>query len=112
MRTFAGLLILIALETATGPGILPAAELQPAAYSAWQAYLQTAGMRMQARLGATGRFLWIDEAPGRDVRVQNGVILYPSGKPRCRRRRLASEPRRVPVSSYRNGPRRLPLIRQ
>jgi hypothetical protein len=79
MRTFAGLLVLIALETAAGPGILPAAELQPAAYSAWQAYLQTAGMRMQARLAATGRFLWIDEEPGRDVRARNGAILVAPG---------------------------------
>jgi hypothetical protein len=79
MKTLAGLLVLITLQTAPGSGVLHAADLQPAACSAWNAYVQTAGMRMQARLSATGRFLWIDEAPGRDQNVHNGSIVVVPG---------------------------------
>jgi hypothetical protein len=70
---------LVALEVASGLGTSHAAELQPAACSAWQAYVRAADMRMQARLEAAGRFLWIDEAPDRDMRVKDGAILVAPG---------------------------------
>jgi len=79
MRKFNGSLALVALAAASSVGILHGAELEPATYSAWQAYLRTADQRMQARLDPAGRFLWIDEAPGRDQTLRNGEILVAPG---------------------------------
>jgi hypothetical protein len=79
MKTLNCVLALLALGAASGSGMLHGAELQPAACSAWQAYLRTADLRMQARLERPGRFLWIDEAPGREAAVRNGQILVAPG---------------------------------
>jgi len=79
MKTVDGLLVLVALAAAPRLEVLHAAELQPATYSAWQAYLQTADTRMQARLGEGGHFLWIDEAPGRDQPLRDGAIPVSPG---------------------------------
>ena len=79
MKTVNGLLVLVTLAAAPHLGVLHAAELRPATCSAWQAYLQTAGARMQARLGEGGHFLWIDEAPGRDQPLRDGAILVSPG---------------------------------
>jgi hypothetical protein len=69
----------LARFTVAAVGIASAAELKPAATSAWQAYVRTADMRMHARLDAPGRFLWVDEAPGRNARVRNSEILVEPG---------------------------------
>lgn len=79
MKTVDGLLVLVALAAAPRLGVLHAAELQPATYSAWQAYLQTADTRMRARLGDGGHFLWIDEAPGRNQILRDGAIPVSPG---------------------------------
>jgi hypothetical protein len=79
MKTVSAVLALIALGGASGSGVLSGAELQPAAYSAWQAYLRTAEIRMQARVDGGGQFLWTDEAPERDTRLRSGEILVAPG---------------------------------
>jgi hypothetical protein len=78
MEAFQNRLTIIALEAILGFGLLHAAELQPAAKADWEAYVRAADLRMQSRLAA-GRFLWVDEAPDRDVRVRNGDILVAPG---------------------------------
>lgn len=79
MKTINGLLVLAALAAASQPGLLNAAELKPATCSAWQAYLQTADARMQARLGEGSHFLWSDEAQGREAMLRGGTILVSAG---------------------------------
>jgi hypothetical protein len=79
MKTLERLLTLGALGTAAGFGISPAAELKPATCSAWPAYVRTADARMQTRLNGAGRFLWIDDEPGRAVRIHSGAILVAPG---------------------------------
>ena len=79
MRIVNGLLLLVALAVAPGLRILPAAELQPATRSAWQAYLQTAQARTQARLAEGAHFLWTDEGAGREQMLHDGSILVSPG---------------------------------
>ena len=69
----------IALVMAALLGPLDAAELQPVASSAWEAYKARADQQMRARVASAGTFLWVDEAPGRNRRVQNGAILVAPG---------------------------------
>jgi hypothetical protein len=56
-----------------------AAELKGDTLRAWDEYMQTANSRMQNRLRAGGRFLWIDEVADRARRVQAGEVLVGSG---------------------------------
>ena len=79
MKSFNGLLALGALAAAPHLGALRAAELRPATCSAWQAYVQTAEARMQARLHQGAHFLWTDEEPGRDQMLREGNILVAPG---------------------------------
>jgi len=79
MRTVNRWLLFVALATALPLGVLYAAELQPATCAAWQAYLQIAEARLQARLGEGGHFLWTDEAPGREQALRDGSILVAPG---------------------------------
>jgi len=69
----------IVLAAGSGFGPLHAAELQPAASAAWEAYVARADRQMLARVTSTGPFLWIDEAPDRSQRVQEGLILVAPG---------------------------------
>jgi hypothetical protein len=69
----------IALVMASELGPLTAAELQPATSSAWEAYVARADQQMRARVASAGPFLWVDEAPGRKQRVQDGAILVGPG---------------------------------
>ena len=50
-------------------------ELQPATIAAWQDYVRSADIRMQARLDTDKRFLWIDETTDRARRVRRGEIV-------------------------------------
>ena len=79
MKIFNGLLVLGALAAAPHLGALRAAELRPATCSAWEAYVQTAEARMQARLQQGAHFLWTDEEPGRDQALRDGTILVSPG---------------------------------
>jgi hypothetical protein len=75
MKTFHVPLALIALEAVWSLGNLRGAELQPAANSAWQAYVRSVDTRMQSRLDGTVPFLAIDAAPATRLRVRNGAIV-------------------------------------
>ena len=79
MKTFNGLLIFVALAAGPHLGALHAAELRPVTCSAWHAYLQSTGARMQARLGDGSNFLWTDDAPDRDKALRGGAILVAPG---------------------------------
>jgi hypothetical protein len=58
-----------------------AATLKPEAVEAWDAYLQAAHDRMQARLQPGAHFLWIDEEPGRAEEIRaNGPYIEPAAK--------------------------------
>jgi hypothetical protein len=61
----------------TVPMALKASELRlkPETLTAWDQYVREANSRMQARLQPGGKFLWIDEQPGRAGRVRSGEIL-------------------------------------
>lgn len=52
-------------------------------FGAWQAYLRTVDMRIAEHLVTTGRFLWIDEVPGRAILVApgmgTGTLAVPNG---------------------------------
>ena len=51
-------------------------ELQAATIDAWQQYVRSADIRMQARLDTTDKpFLWIDETTDRARRVRGGEIV-------------------------------------
>ncbi len=65
----------IAVMLAAAAAPINAAELERATADAWQEYLERAGARMQARLGAGVPFLWTEEAADRTGRVRRGEIL-------------------------------------
>jgi hypothetical protein len=67
-------LVGIVLLTVGFPG-LRAIELQPSTLKAWDEYIRTADLAMQARLSGRQPFLWVDEAPGRSASVQRGKTL-------------------------------------
>jgi hypothetical protein len=46
-------------------------KLKPETIAAWDAYLQAANDKMQARLQPGATFLWIDEEPGRAEKIRN-----------------------------------------
>jgi hypothetical protein len=58
-----------------------AATLKPETIAAWDAYLQAANDKMQARLQPGATFLWLDEAPGRVDRIRaKGPYIAPVAK--------------------------------
>src|SRR5271170_2580661 len=63
--------------------ILPAARgasLKPETVKAWDEYIQAADVRVQQRLSPGSRFLWMDEAPDRAVKVRNKrIVVAPFG---------------------------------
>jgi hypothetical protein len=58
------------------PVASPAAELKQEAVRTWDAYVETANLRMRDRMHGT--FLWVDESPDRIRRVRDGEILVSS----------------------------------
>jgi len=65
----------LTLTVASVPGLLSAIELQPGTLKAWDEYVRSADLRMQARLGGQRPFLWTDESPDRKLRIRRGEIL-------------------------------------
>lgn len=63
------------LAVAGSPGLLGAMDLQPATLQAWNAYIRTADVRMQARADGRQPYLWIDELPARRARVLRGEVV-------------------------------------
>jgi hypothetical protein len=57
------------------PGELGAVELQRSTLNAWNDYLRTADLRMQARVDGRRPFLWTDEQPDRRARLRRGEVL-------------------------------------
>jgi hypothetical protein len=57
------------------PGLVSAIELRSGTLKAWEDYVRTVGLRMQARLDAQRPFLWTDESPDRGLRIRRGEIL-------------------------------------
>ena len=56
-------------------------KLQPETIAAWDAYLQAANDKMQARLQPGATFLWIDEQPGRAEKIRTkGPYIAPAAK--------------------------------
>ncbi len=56
-------------------------KLQPDTIAAWDAYLQAANDKMQARLQPGAHFLWIDEEPGRAKKIRTkGPYIAPAAK--------------------------------
>jgi hypothetical protein len=72
--------ILLGLVLLTG-GMpeLRALELQASTLKAWDDYIGSADLRMQARLNGQQHFLWVDEAPGRNTAVRRGKPLVAPG---------------------------------
>jgi hypothetical protein len=59
--------------------ITHAAELLPAAVTAWNAYVEQAGSRAQERTSGRLPFFWMDESPDRAARVGRGeVVIAPA----------------------------------
>lgn len=71
VKTILALAVLAAGTARLGKAI----ELQSETLKAWDAYIEIADSRMQARLEAGRPFLWIDESPERAVRVRAGEIV-------------------------------------
>jgi hypothetical protein len=69
------ILILLRFEPYTS-----AATLKPETLAAWDAYLQAANDKMQARLQPGAHFLWIDEEPDRAEKIRKGPYIAPAVK--------------------------------
>jgi hypothetical protein len=55
--------------------------LKPETVAAWDAYLQAANDKMQARLQPGAHFLWIDDEPGRAEKIRTkGPYIAPAAK--------------------------------
>ncbi len=65
----------LALLAAGIPGPLRAVDLQSSTLDAWNDYLRTADLRMQARVDGRRPFLWADERPDRRARLERGEVL-------------------------------------
>ena len=63
------------LAISGAPGALEAIDLQPATLQAWNAYIRTADVRMQARADGGQPYLWIDEVAARRARVLRGETV-------------------------------------
>ncbi len=59
----------------TMPATLAAADLNPRATQAWEAHIQSANARMQARLHPGATFLWIDQSTDLRASLRNGNIV-------------------------------------
>jgi hypothetical protein len=57
------------------PATINAASLEPTTLKAWEAYVESANIRMEQRLGPGSVFLWVDEEPERLARVRAGEIV-------------------------------------
>jgi hypothetical protein len=57
------------------PGLSGAAQLRPDTLQAWDDYVRSADLRMQARLNGQQPFLWTDETSDRRARLQRGEVL-------------------------------------
>src|ERR1700722_5423876 len=57
-----------------------AATLKPETLAAWDAYLQAANDKMQARLQPGAHFLWLDEEPDRAEKIRKGPYIAPAVK--------------------------------
>ena len=68
------------------PGAVNAASLEPATLNAWTEYVESANKRMEQRLYPGNIFLWIDEAPDRQVSVRAGEIIVLPVNPKMPRR--------------------------
>jgi hypothetical protein len=68
-------------------GVYPAS-LESRTANAWDAYIESATMRMKQRLVPGNTFLWVDEAPERLTRVRAGEIVVSAVGP--------NDPLRVP----------------
>src|SRR3974377_958482 len=64
------------------PGLLRGAELQADTLKAWEAYIQSADIRMRARLDGTQPFLWADESDTRRQAVRHGEVVVAPVLPR------------------------------
>lgn len=71
VKAFVGLTLM--LESA--PVLLSAIELRGGALKAWDDYVQSAGLHMQARLDSQRPFLWTDEFSNRTLQVPRGEIV-------------------------------------
>jgi hypothetical protein len=72
----AAIVILLRFDLCTS-----AATLKPETLAAWDAYLQAANDKMQARLQPGATFLWIDEVAGRADRIRaKGPYIAPVAK--------------------------------
>ena len=77
---------LILLTRLLFPGAVNAASLEPATLKAWTEYVESANKRMEQRLYPGNIFLWIDEAPDRQVSVRAGEIIVLPVSPKMPRR--------------------------
>jgi hypothetical protein len=69
--------LLVSLVIMAGglPKPLGAAELQASTIKAWNDYVRSADVQMQARLDGRQPFLWTDESPDLRLRVQRGEVV-------------------------------------
>jgi hypothetical protein len=71
---------LVALVTLFLPPAVSAATLGPMTLKEWDAYVESANLRMEQRLAPENVFLWVDEEPGRLARVRAGeIVVSPIG---------------------------------
>jgi hypothetical protein len=68
-------LVGLTLMVAGIPALLSAIDLRPGTVEAWDDYVRSAGVRMQAQLDGQRPFLWTDESPDRRLRIQRDEIL-------------------------------------
>jgi hypothetical protein len=74
--------VLVPLVTLFFPALGKAATLEPATLKAWDAYVESANIRMEQRLSPASAFLWLDEEPERRARIRAGeIVVSPVGLP-------------------------------
>jgi hypothetical protein len=71
------------LGLAAGMAAAQTAELKPATVQAFDSYIQSAESRIDRQAHGAGSFLWVDQSPGRALRVRAGEVLSEpwTGKP-------------------------------
>jgi hypothetical protein len=69
------ILILLRFEPYTSAATL---KLKPETLAAWDAYLQAANDKMQARLQPGAHFLWLDEEPDRAEKIRKKPYIAPA----------------------------------
>lgn len=75
MKVRYGVAIFLFQLLLVAPTISKATELKEETLKAWEEYVHAANARMERRLRGDDPFLWVDEAPGRAVRVRQGELL-------------------------------------